>query len=131
MAAWNYGCNVALLVTFDKSYLEAVMFTSFALSIALLAGPTVGHVQPAPYVTKRGYVFCTTLNAFNTQSKLLVSGDREAWTKYMTNPINGCASLKEGIPVYMENAKGIGIVKIRREGETDWVYTNTEAVRRA
>ena len=82
-------------------------------------------------MTKADYVFCSTLSAFNEQSRILVSGDKVAWAKYLNDRSNGCGFLKAGIRVYMENARGIGIIKIRPEGETVWFYTNTEAVRRA
>lgn len=82
------------------------------------------------YTTKSGYTFCISLRSFNEQSKLLSSGDRVAWQAYLDNKTNGCGILRAGLRVYMENAKGLGIIKIRPQGQTTWVYTYTEAIAR-
>ena len=104
---------------------HAAMFA--ALAMLTFAPPILAQ---ATHVTNADYAFCLTLEKFNAQSQILASGDRAAWTRFMTNPLNGCAITRAGVRVYTANAKGLGVIRIRIEGETTWLYTYSEAVRR-
>lgn len=99
------------------------------LASVLLALAAPASAQTPRWVTKADYVFCATLQELKEQTRILVSGDREAWMAYLRN--SSCAFTKAGARVYMENAPGIGIIKIRTPGSTVWFYTATEAVRSA
>jgi hypothetical protein len=96
-------------------------------AVALLAVPA--NAQQT-YRTKSGYIVCISLEKFREQSRLLVSGDRVAWQRFIANRANGCAPLKAGVQVYRESAgiRNIGIIRVRPAGETVWFYTNMEAV---
>jgi hypothetical protein len=96
------------------------------LLISLIAEPEA-HAQTT-YRTRDGYVGCISRADFNEQTSLLVSGDRVAWAGFIQN--SSCVILRAGVEVYMENAPGLGVIKIRRRGSTVWIYTNTEAIRR-
>ncbi len=96
------------------------------LLLSLVAAPE--SEAQTTYRTKDGYVGCISRADFNEQTSLLVSGDRVAWAEFIQN--SSCVILRAGVEVYMENAPGIGVIKIRRRGSTLWIYTNTEAVRR-
>lgn len=83
--------------------------------------------------TKSGYVACLSLEKFREQMDLSISGDRQAWTRFMENRLNGCVVLRAGVRVHWRGVSGwrnIGIIQIRPAGETVWFYTNTEAVRK-
>jgi hypothetical protein len=99
-----------------------------ALLLGLLATVTDSAAAQATHRTNRGYVFCTTLASLQAQSRLVSSGDTEAWQRFLGDPRNQCAFTKGGLPVYVENARGIGVIRMRSEGETVWFYTYSEAV---
>ena len=104
---------------------------NFALSFALLLISLVAAPESeaqTTYRTRDGYVGCISRAAFNEQTSLLVSGDRVAWARFIQN--SGCVVLRAGVEVYMANAPGLGVIKIRPRGSTVWIYTNTEAIRR-
>jgi hypothetical protein len=102
------------------------LLLTLALLLALVALPSAALAQSRTYRTHSGYVGCLTLTEFNEQSDLLASGDKNAWASYIAS--HNCTILKAGIEVYMQNAKGLGIIKIRPKGTDIWIYTNTETV---
>ena len=98
-----------------------------ALAILAFAPPVSAQ---ATHVTNADHQFCLTLEKFNAQAEIAASGDQDGWTAFIRNPLNGCAITTAGVRVYTANAKGLGVIRIRPEGATAWVYTNSEAVRR-
>lgn len=96
-------------------------------AMLLVAAPAYG--QGLKGKTRAGYIACLTLSDFNEQSELLASGDEAAWQEFLMD--SSCISLKGGVVVYMQNAKGLGVIKIRPEGSTVWFYTYTEAFSRS
>jgi hypothetical protein len=99
------------------------MFSRILLLIALLV--PVSAVASNPRITIGGYVFCASLEEFREQSRL--SRDRAAWNQYMQ--YSSCNILAGGTSVYVESARGLGVIRIRPTGSTVWFYTNSEAVR--
>jgi hypothetical protein len=97
------------------------------LCAILLLIPSAAPAQTV-YTTVADHIFCASLEEYNTQMKLLVSGDRVAWDRYLQK--SNCRVLKAGVKVYVENAKGIGIIRIRPAGQTVWFYTSSGAIRR-
>ncbi len=87
-----------------------------------------GHtsVQPSEWI---GYRDMDTLQR---ATRLAVEGDKAAYSKLMGNGVARgiCNMLKPGEEVFVEDtAMFFGLVKIRREGETNGWWTNSEAVK--
>ncbi len=103
----------------------------FTLCVASLLISLIAALEAeaqAIYRTKDGYIGCLSRADFSEQTSILVSGDRVAWARFIQN--SSCVFLRAGVEVYMENARGLGVIKIRPRGSTVWIYTNTEAIRR-
>jgi hypothetical protein len=86
--------------------------------------------QSSTYRTIADHVACATLESYKEQLALAVSGDKQAWASYLGDRMNGCIFLRANLEVYVANAPGLGIIKIRLKGSPVWIYTSTQAVRR-
>ena len=80
----------------------------------------------ATHVTVQGYVACVSRTDFDAQFDFL--NDRVAWSRFIAN--SSCVITRAGIPIFTKNARGLGVIQIRVEGETAWIFTVTEAARR-
>jgi hypothetical protein len=81
------------------------------------------------YYTNEGIVACIARTDFDRQLEISVSGDAEAWYRFVRSARSTCVFLRDGLPVYRENAKGIGVIKIRPVGQTGSLYAFSGAVR--
>ena len=80
----------------------------------------------ATHVTVEGYVACVSRADYDDQFDFL--NDRVAWTRFIAN--STCVITRGGVPVFIRNARGLGTIQMRVEGQTAWVFTVTEAARR-
>lgn len=80
----------------------------------------------ATHVTVQGYVACVSRADFDDQFDFL--NDRVAWTRFIAS--SSCVITRAGIPVFTRNVRGLGVIQIRVEGETAWIFTVSEAARR-
>ena len=84
-------------------------------------------VQPGIHITKKGYVAATTESYLSKAVNIYTSGDKNAFKKLLNSTPN-IFPLKEGVKVYLEDAKLNGHIKIRPLGSTISVWTISDAI---
>lgn len=92
-----------------------------------LAQPQGDVLSPGPKTTQQGHVVCTTENGLKRAVEL--SGDRMALVKYLADLSNGCAILKPGLSVVVEDYEFGGYIRVRLPGEPTSMWITKEAVR--
>jgi hypothetical protein len=102
-----------------------VLFVA-GLSFAMLAAPRESAAQTPMGKTNANYPACTTRKALDELMDL--GDDKAAVVAFMKDMTNGCVFLKANVKVYLGNDKGLSHIKIRLPGETQWLYTLTDAV---
>ncbi len=80
----------------------------------------------ATHVTVENYVACVSRADFDEQFDLAMN-DLKAWTRFMAS--SSCVVTRAGVPIFRRNARGLGVIQIRVEGETTWLFTVSEAAR--
>jgi hypothetical protein len=98
----------------------------FAVALAILVAAPISAQNRG--TTRENYFFCASLPQFKELISFVTAKDLEAVDKYIaTHP---CGMLKAGVGVFWANAPGLGIIKFRMPGDTQWFYTHTEAIRK-
>ena len=80
----------------------------------------------ATHVTVENYVACVSRADFDEQFDLAMN-DLQAWRRFMGS--SSCVVTRAGVPIFRRNARGLGVIQIRVEGETTWIFTVSEAAR--
>jgi hypothetical protein len=98
-----------------------------ALLAVLISTVAVEIAEAQVRTTRSGYIACVSRDDFRRQTQILVSGDRQAWSRFLQN--SSCFPLRAGMRVHVESA-GLAVVRLRPEGSTSSFYTNIEAISR-
>ena len=91
-----------------------------------------GRDQPPPlalgqsYRVKRSMVACPSGEALDRLSRLLIAKDVQAARVFMVR--SGCLMLQLGWDVIYDGQGGFGVVKVRRPGDPDVLFTPQESI---
>jgi hypothetical protein len=99
---------------------KLLMASLFVLSVA-------SPVQYPQYVTKGGHMFCRLRTDWDKGLDIVAFRDQVDLRRHVQT--STCGITRAGERVYKDNARGIGVIKIRPVGQETWFFTFTEAVR--
>jgi len=128
-------CGVELPVTPVNNSGNGCVFATLGVVVAAIAmgycmtstdSPSTKSSLDDPKTTRSGFAVCTTLESMKRVVEL--ARDRRAYLLYIANPASGCALLKPGLTVTIEDYGMGGYVKIRQPGEPTSMWVAKEAV---
>lgn len=96
--------------------------------IFLILTTTAHAVDKNRYISEPDAVFCMSLSAITNLMIYMDQKDKNATAKLFKN--GDCAIVKSSINVFIVQEKGSNLVRIRREGMTDTLWTFRGALKK-
>jgi hypothetical protein len=114
------------LEKFEGGFMSKIVMASFAFLFTVLSVTQLAAVDKKQYVSEPEAIFCIDLQAINNLKTFMAQKDKNATAKLFDK--GDCLIVKPSLNVFIVQEKG-DLVRVRREGMTDFLWTFRGALR--